>query len=453
MIKIYNSLSRKIEEFKPINSLHVRMYTCGPTVYDYMHIGNLRTFVLSDILFRALQFNGYKVKSVQNITDIDDKIIKRAKERHQEISEVAREFTQYFLDDVNKLNIPWKKGEQPRATEYINQIASYVKALMEKGLAYKGEDGSIYFDISKFPNYGKLSRLDKRELKTGTRILSDEYSKDNIQDFALWKAVPQGEMGSFESELGWGRPGWHIECSVMSQATLGDTFDIHVGGVDLIFPHHENEIAQSEGKTGKKFVNYFIHGAHMLVEGKKMSKSLNNFYTLQDVEKKGFDSLALRYLYLQTHYRQEMNFTWEALEGAQNALNRLREEAVSFGEPKGDCRQFEQDFLEAVNDDLNMPKALAVVWELFKSGQPDSVKATSLLKFDKVLGLELTRIQNSESRIQNGIPEEILKLVKEREQLRKEKRYHLADQLRHKIKKMGYVVQDQDDGKTVIKNK
>ncbi|MBI2465390.1 cysteine--tRNA ligase [Candidatus Shapirobacteria bacterium] len=465
MLKLYNTLTRQVEDFKSIHPHKVGMYSCGPTVYDYMHIGNLRTFVLSDILFRVLKFNGYDVKSVQNITDIDDKIVKKALETNETIEGVSKKFTQVFLKDVNRLNIPWKMGEQPRVTEYITQIVIYIKVLMEKGLAYQEADGSVYFDISKFPRYGKLSQIDKRELKSGTRVLSDEYTKENVQDFALWKAVPEGEIGSYKSELGWGRPGWHIECSVMSQETLSDTFDIHVGGVDLIFPHHENEIAQSEGKTGKKFVNYFVHGAHMLVNGQKMSKSLGNFYTLQDVEQKGFNPLALRYLYLQTHYRQEMNFTFGALEAAQKALFRLWEEVSTWDKPKiarlptpvrsnggQGCAEFEEKFFEAVNDDLNMPKALAVIWELVKSDYPTSAKAESLLRFDHILGLNLWEVhEKGFTAPAEKIPDSIMKLVKEREQLRKQKRFHLADQIRHKIKKLGYDIEDKKGGETVVK--
>ena len=452
MLKIYNTLTRKIEEFKPLNGPSVGMYTCGPTVYDRMHIGNLRTFVLSDVLFGVLRYDGYDVKSVQNITDIDDKIIKRAKETNREVPQIAREFTRYFIDDVKKLNINWKLGEQPKVSDYIKKIASYVKVLMQKGFAYEKE-GSIYFDISKFPNYGKLSGVTERELKTGTRTLSDEYTKDDVADFALWKAVPKGEIGSFGSELGWGRPGWHIECSVMSQETLGETFDIHVGGTDLIFPHHENEIAQSEAKTGKKFVNYFIHGAHMLVDGKKMSKSLNNFYTLDDVISKGFDPIALRYLYLQTHYKQETNFTWDALEASQKALGRLRSEVSSFDAPKVGCAEFEEKFEAAINNDLNMPEALSVVWDLIKSDYPSHAKAESLFKFDEVLGLNLQQVKSSKLKVKSEeIPEEVQKMVEEREELRKKRKFHLADQVRNKIIKMGYEVHD-NNGTSVVKKK
>lgn len=441
MLKIYNTLSKKVEEFKPINSPKVGMYTCGPTVYNYMHIGNLRTFALSDILFRVLNYSGYRVKSVQNITDIDDKIIKKAKERNESIGEVAKEFTKYFLEDVAKLNISIEDIVSPRATDYIPQMIEYVQSLIEKKFAYE-KDGSVYFDITKFPHYGKLSGISLGELKTGTRGLSDNYTKDDITDFALWK---KDEEFGVASPWGKGRPGWHIECSVMSQANLGDTFDIHAGGIDLIFPHHENEITQSEAKTGKKFVNYFVHGAHIMVNGTKMSKSLGNFYTLSDLIKKGFEPLTLRYLYLQTHYRQEMNFTFEALEAAQTALNRLREEIANWGKPKIGCAEFEERFLQAINNDLNMPEALSILWELVKSDYPTSAKAESLFKMDQVLGLNLGQEQKLE------IPEEIMKMVKEREELRKIQSYHLADQMRVRIKKLGYNVLDTEKGSLIKK--
>lgn len=446
MLKIHNTLTRKIEEFEPINPPNVGMYICGPTVYDYMHVGNLRTFVLSDILIRVLKYDGYIVKAVQNITDIDDKIVKKAKENNVTIEEISKKFTGLFLQDTKALNILDKKV-MPRATEYLGKMIKFIEILIEKDFAYIEKDGSVYFGISKFPQYGKLSGIEKAELKSGTRVLSDEYSKENPSDFALWKAVGPQEVG-FDSPWGHGRPGWHIECSVMSQENLGDTIDIHVGGIDLTFPHHENEIAQSEAKTGKKFVNYWVHGGFLLVEGKKMSKSLHNFYTLTDIVKKGFDPLALRYLYLQTHYRQEMNFTWEALEGAQNALNRLRNEISGADEPKIGCAEFEQKFEEAINDDLNMPNALAIVWDLVKSDYPKSAKLESLYKMDKVLGLNLKEVQEKKPL---EIPEEVKNLVKEREGLRKQGRYHLADQLRNKIKKMGYEIQDKDSQTEITK--
>jgi cysteinyl-tRNA synthetase len=441
-MKIFNTLTHTEENFVPQEDV-VTMYTCGPTVYDHMHIGNLRTFVFSDTLFRALNYNGYKVDAAQNITDIDDKIIKRASEKNKTIKEVSEEYTKYFLEDIKKLNIGFDKLKaQPKATEYIEKMVAYIKVLIEKGFAYKEEDGSIYFDISKFPNYGKLSGLEKRELKTGTRILSDEYTKDNVQDFALWKSVAEDEVG-FDSEFGKGRPGWHIECSVMSQSILGDKIDLHTGGIDLIFPHHENEIAQSEAKTGKSpFVKYWVHGAHMLVDGKKMSKSLNNFYTLSDLEKKDFDPLALRYLFLQTHYRQEMNFTWNALEGAQNALKRLRKEVVGFDQPSDVIPEFEEKFKEAINEDLNMPKALSVVWEILGSDHNSSSKAATLFKIDEVLGLLLNESGKILTKEKKEMPEEIKEMLRKRQELRKERLYKEADIIRDKIIEMGFSVED-----------
>jgi cysteinyl-tRNA synthetase len=407
-----------------------------------MHIGNLRTFVFSDILFRVLKFNGFNVEAAQNITDIDDKIIKKAKEENKTIGEITKEFTKYFLEDIKKLNInPENLKEQPRATEYVEKMIEFIKVLIEKGFAYQEKDGSVYFDISKFPNYGKLSGVQNRELKSGTRMLSDEYTKDNIQDFALWKGVLVGEVG-YDSPWGKGRPGWHIECSVMSQSILGNKLDIHAGGIDLVFPHHENEIAQSEAKTGESpFVKYWVHGAHMLVDGKKMSKSLHNFYTLSEIIAKGFNPLSLRYLFLQTHYRQEMNFTFEALEAAQNALNRLRREISVYGQSSNSIKEYEEQFSEAINDDLNMPKALSVAWEVVRSDKPDSEKAATVFKFDEVLGLSL---KDSKSIVQKeeAVPGEVQKMLDERETLRKEKKFAEADKIRERIIEMGYKVED-----------
>lgn len=461
-MKIYNTLTRKVEEFEPINPSSPRsagqvgMYTCGPTVYDFMHIGNLRTFVLSDLLLRTLKFNNYKVNAIQNITDIDDKIIKRAQEQKTTIEVIANEFTEVFIADVRALNIDLKKGKQPRATAYVELMVKYIAILIDKGFAYE-KDGSVYFDITKFSDYGKLSRISLADLKTGTRSLSDNYTKDDIQDFVLWKAVVDDGTKRFESPWGLGRPGWHIECSVMSQLNLGDQFDIHVGGVDLIFPHHENEIAQSEAATGKKpFVNYWVHGAHLLVDGAKMSKSLDNFYTLKDIEEQGFDVLALRYLYLQTHYRQEMNFTWESLEAAQNALERLRNTVSAQVDQSRPAQaevdgivsaEFERHFKNAINDDLNLPQALAVVWEMLKSNILEEDKMATLFEMDKVLGLDL---KNKQKKKEIEIPQEVQSLVREREALRKEKRYPQADQWRNKIRKLGFDIEDTEEGTTEV---
>ncbi len=449
MIKLYNTLSRKEEEFEPQEKKKVTFYTCGPTVYDYMHIGNLRTFVFSDILQRTLRQNGYEVLFVQNITDIDDKIIKRAKEKEIAISQVANQYTKYFFEDIEKLNIKRESFyKNPKATEYVNKMIEYIQALIRKEFAYVEDDGSVYFDISKFPDYGKLSQIDSKELKSGTRTLSDEYTKDDVQDFALWKSVEETQDVKYKSPWGWGRPGWHIECSVMSQEILGETIDIHAGGVDLIFPHHENEIAQSEAKSGKTFVKYWVHGAHMLVAGKKMSKSFNNFYRLTDIQNKGIDPLALRYLFFQTHYRQEMNFTFESLQASQNALNRLYREISLLAGEGIVIDEYYDKFISSVNQDLNMPQALSIVWELLKSKNSSSDKKATLLEIDKILGLGLDNPPIIEEEIVD-VPDEVSDLIDEREKLRREKRFHLADQVRDKIKRLGFDVLDKE-GKTTL---
>ncbi len=444
MLKIFNSLTRKIEEFTPINSQSVGMYVCGPTVYDYMHIGNLRTFTTSDILRRVLELDNYQVKFVENITDIDDKIIKRAKEQGVTTEELAKKYEKAFLEDIYRLNI-LPANVNPRATEHVGKMIKYIEELLKKGLAYE-KDGSVYFDISKFPDYGKLSQIDKRELKTGTRILSDEYSKDDVQDFALWKSVGPEDVG-WDSPWGRGRPGWHIECSVMSQEYLGDSFDIHTGGIDLLFPHHENEIAQAEGKTGKKFVNYFLHGEHMLVDGQKMSKSLDNFYTIKDLEEKEIDTLALRYLFLTAHYKERLNFTWESLKAAQAALNKIREEIRLWEQPKEGVDEFQQKFSESVNNDLNTPQAVGVLHQLLKSDYPTSSKSASILFMDKVLGLGLEDYLGKPI----DVPVEVMKLVETRENTRGLGDFTQSDKLRGEIKKLGYEVEDTPKGPVIKK--
>ena len=442
-MRLYNTLTRKIEDFTPLNPPKVGMYTCGPTVYDFAHIGNLRTYIFEDILQRVLESQSYEVMRVMNITDIDDKIIKKAKDSSVPISEITEPFTKAFFADLNKLNIK-HANIFPKATEHVGKMIKYIEILIEKGLAYVEKDGSVYFDISKFPSYGQLSQLDKREIKVGVRVRADEYTKENVQDFALWKAVGPSEVG-YDSPWGKGRPGWHIECSVMSQEYLGETFDIHGGAVDLIFPHHENEIAQSEGKTGKKFVNFFLEAEHLLVNNQKMAKSLGNFFTLRDVEERSFDVLAFRYLSLTAHYRDKLNFTWESLQSAQNALNNLREDIRSWEQPKIGCAQYEQDFTEAINNDLNTPQALAVLWELVKSDYPTSVKAKSILEMDKILGLKLDEYLGKKIEI----PEEVQKLVNKREQARKAGDFKASDKLRHQITKLGFEIEDTSSGPKV----
>jgi cysteinyl-tRNA synthetase len=312
-IHFFNTLTRQKESFTPIEEGKAKIYTCGPTVYDFAHIGNFRAFLFDDLLKRWLEYRGFEVVHVMNITDVDDKTIKGSRKRNVPLREYTDYYMKAFFEDIDTLKIE-RANYYPRATEHIPEMVALIKRLMERGYAYKGEDGSIYYAISKFKEYGKLSRIKVDDLKAGARVKVDEYGKEEAQDFALWKAWTQEDGEVFwDTEIGKGRPGWHIECSAMSMKYLGETFDIHCGGVDNMFPHHENEIAQSEAATGKKFVNYWLHNEHLLVEGKRMGKRFGNYYTLRDLLKMGYDPKAIRYLLILTHYRQQFNFTFEGL--------------------------------------------------------------------------------------------------------------------------------------------
>lgn len=471
MLKLYNTLSRKIEEFKPINPPNVGIYTCGPTVYREIHIGNLRTYLTADFLRRILEYNNYRVTHVKNITDVGhmrntanhhdvqiDPIIEEAMKMGKTPQQIAEHFTKIYLEDERKINI-LPVAVCPKASEHVREMIAIISVLLKKGFAYETHsassgqvDGTVYFDVKKFKNYGKLSgnTLSKMDnLLKAVRVSLETDKKDSI-DFALWKEAESDRLMKWDSPWGVGFPGWHIECSAMSIKYLGDKFDIHTGGEDLIFPHHEAEIAQSEAATGQKFVNYWVHGGYLLVDGEKMSRSKGNVYTISEIEKKGFDPLSFRYLSLTVHYKAKMNFTWEALEAAQTALNNLRKIISDWDKPKIGCAEYEERFLEVINDDLNIPKALAVAWELAKSDYPTSARAESLFKFDKVLGLGLQSGKESK-KIEEKIPDEILELVKEREELRKKKRFHLSDQIRNKIKKLGFDTQDKEDGSTEVR--
>jgi len=448
-MKIYNTLSHQVEDFKPLNPPKVGMYSCGPTVYDYQHIGHMRRYVGDDILIRILKYNGFQVHHVMNITDVghlvsdsdtgEDKMEKGAKKFGKSVWDIAKMFEEQFKNSCQELNIQLPK-DLMHATDFIKEQIALVQVLEEKGFTYQTSDG-IYFDTAKFPDYFKLSRQNPEELRAGARIEMGE--KKNVSDFALWKFSPKDEKRQMEWESPWGMgfPGWHIECSAMSMKALGDTFDIHTGGIDHINIHHTNEIAQSEAATGKPFVKYWVHHAFLHIEGEKMSKSLQNIYTVEQIIDRGYDPLALRYLYLQTHYRQEMNFTFEALEAAQNALNRLRKEIAGYVQSSNSVPEYEDQFTEAINDDLNMPKALAILWEVVRSGKSNSEKLATVLKFDEVLGLSL---DNSKLlvRKQEKVPPEVQKMLDEREALRKEKKFTEADKIREKILAMGYKVED-----------
>ncbi|HEX8932344.1 MAG TPA: cysteine--tRNA ligase [Patescibacteria group bacterium] len=463
MLKLYNSLSRKVEEFKPINPPKVGMYSCGPTVYDFAHIGNFRSYATADLLVRVLKYNNFNVNFVMNITDVghlvsdedtgEDKMEKSAKKEGKTAWEVAKFYTDAFLKDYESLNY-LSPSRLTKATDHIQEQIALIKRLEEQGYTYIISDG-VYFDTSKFKDYGKLSTLDK--IKEGMSRVEVNPEKRNPRDFALWKFSPATGSGLPKRQMEWkspwgkGFPGWHIECSAMSMKYLGETLDIHTGGVDHISVHHANEIAQSEAATHKKFVNYWVHTAFMLVAGQKMSKSLGNIYRIYDLEKEGHEPLALRYLYMQTHYRQEMNFTFASLTAAENALKKLYEEVASWDEPAIGCAEFEGRFLEAVNDDLNMSKALSVVWELVKSDYPTSAKAESLFKMDQVLGFNFESISNKLKRESGIVPEDIKKLLADRESLRREKRFNAADQIRAKIEKMGYEIEDSATGAKVKK--
>jgi cysteinyl-tRNA synthetase len=445
MLKIYNTLSRSIEEFQPIVPSHVGMYSCGPTVYDYQHIGHMRRYVGDDILIRVLKANGFAVHHVMNITDVghlvsdsdtgEDKMEKGAKKFGLSVWDISKKFEKQFKDSCELLNIALPK-DLMHATDYIPEQIELVKKLEEKGFTYKTSDG-IYFDTSKFPDYFKLSRQNPEELIGGARV--DLGEKKNISDFALWKLSPVGEKRQMEWESPWGVgfPGWHIECSAMSMKALGPHFDIHTGGIDHISIHHTNEIAQSEAATDETFANYWIHHAFLTVDGQKMSKSLGNFYTVEDVKAKGFDPMALRYLYLQTHYRQEMNFTWESLDAAQTALNKLRR---YFLDSKEGSSKLPATFEEALNEDLNISKALAIVWE-----NSSHLSRTDFEKIDDVFGLELMRYK--ERKIE--IPAAVQELLEKREEARKNKDFDRSDELRNQISNLGFEVMDTPSGQQV----
>ncbi len=450
-LKLYNILTRKKQLFKPLKDKIVGLYACGPTVYNYAHIGNLRTYIFEDILKRALEFNGYEVKYVMNITDVEDKIIRDSKKAKKNILDFVKPYEKAFFEDLKKLNIE-KAYKYPKATQHIKEMIKIISALLRRGLAYKIDD-SIYFNIFKFKSYGKLSGLKFRELKVGARVDVDEYGKADAEDFVLWKAAKAdepswdanfSEAGPAFAKAMAGRPGWHIECSAMSMKYLGETFDIHAGAVDLIFPHHENEIAQSEGATGKPFVKYFIEGEHLMVDSKKMSKSFGNIYTLRNIEAKGFDPLAFRYLVLTAHYRSKLNFTWKSLEAAKNALKKLRESVLEIQKEaeksallKTDFNKYHDKFLSHINDDLEMPAALALLWDIVKSEKLTAkTKYNLIIDFDKIFGLNLSKIKIEK------ISPPVLKLVKEREKYRREKNFVKADKLRKKIESLGWLIED-----------
>ncbi|PIN78076.1 cysteine--tRNA ligase [Candidatus Woesearchaeota archaeon CG10_big_fil_rev_8_21_14_0_10_34_12] len=445
MLKLYNTLTRKKETFKPIKPREAGIYSCGLTVYGFGHIGNYRAFITADILKRTLEFLGYKVIHVTNITDVDDKTIKNSIQQKKTLKQYTEPYTKAFFEDCESLNIE-KSDFYPKATEHIKEMVEIIKKLLEKEIAYKTEDG-IYFNIKKFKDYGKLAGIKTCNLKAGAskRVLKDEYDKDNVQDFALWKFWTKQDGDVFwETEIGKGRPGWHIECSAMSSKYLGNNFDIHTGGIDLVFPHHQNEIAQSEASSEEKFVNYWVHNEWLLVDGKKMSKSLGNFYTLRDIINKGYNPLYLRYFYLTSSYRKPLDFTFENLENAKNSLERLKNIINENKDDKKTNKEYLDKFKKAIEDDLNAPQALAILWELVRDEKAEG-KIEAIKKIDSVLGLNLLKKEKLE------IPEEIKKLADEREKARKNKDFKKSDELRNKLKQKGWQVDDALGGQRLKK--
>ena len=458
-IYFYNTLTRKKELFKPIDKNEVRIYSCGPTVYYFAHIGNLRAYLFMDNLRRVLKYNGYNLKHVMNITDVghlvsdadegEDKMLKAAARENKDPFEIAQFYMDAFLEDIDKLNIQ-RPEIIARATEHIKDMEEYVKKIIDNGYTYKTDD-TIYFDTSKLDKYGVLSDRNIKEQKAGARVEFDT-NKKNISDFALWIKAPENHLMKWDTFFGKCYPGWHLECSAMGYKYLGDHFDIHTGGIDHIPIHHENEIAQSKGFSGKIPANYWMHVDFLTVNGGKMSKSLNNLYTLKDLKEKGYDPLVYRMFNFTSNYRNKINFTWEAMDSAKTALNRLKEgyekhlngtEEIS----KEAIKKYEDRFLEAINDDLNMPVAMSVVWDVVKNPQKSKDFANLLLKFDQVLGLNIDTIDNKE---QEKIPEEIIKLVEQRNKERENKNWAESDRLRDEIISKGYNLKDTKEGTQIF---
>ena len=456
MMNVYNSLSRRVEELRPLEGNTIRLYTCGPTVYNFAHIGNFRAYTFEDILRRVVQFNGMKIKQVMNLTDVDDKTIRGANAAGVKLTDYTKTYKDAFFADLKKLNIQ-PAEVYPAATDHIPEMIALVEKLVEKGVAYKSDDGSVYFAVTKFPGYGKLAHIDFDHQRTGARCAADEYDKENVGDFALWKAWEEsdGPVG-WDSPWGRGRPGWHIECSAMSMKYLGETFDLHTGGIDNLFPHHENEIAQAEAATGKEFVKTWMHCAHLRVNGEKMSKSLGNFFTLRDLLDKGWSGREIRYVLVNAHYRQGLNFAFSALEDARKALERIDRcvdalAARAKDEPAPKFAQKALDaFTAAVNDDLNIPKAFAALFELVRETNASGTCSKDVLevfqKMDTVLGvIFFGKAAKAE------VPAEVQALLDARAAARAAKNWAESDRLRDAIAAAGWTVKDSKDGQTVTK--
>ncbi|MGH9321125.1 MAG: cysteine--tRNA ligase [Vicinamibacteria bacterium] len=459
MLKLTNTLGGRFEPFEPIDDAHVRMYTCGLTVYNRGHIGNFRTFVSQDVLRRYLGYKGYRVTQVMNFTDVDDKTIDGARAAGMGLREYTQQFIDFFFEDCEILNIE-KAEHYPRATdpEYIDAMVDLVKKLEKRGHAYRG-DGSIYFKVDSFPGYGKLSRIDVAGMKSGARIDSDEYSKENARDFVLWKGPKDGEP-SWDTAIGPGRPGWHLECSAMGMKLLGDTFDLHAGGVDLVFPHHENEIAQSEGATGKPFVRHWMHTEFLLVEGEKMSKSKGNQFTVKDLVDEGYSPMGIRYLLLSVYYRQQLNFTREGIRQAETAIRRVDDlldrlsEVSREGEASESSREAArwalERFEEAMDDDLNTSAALAALFDLVKEGNT-AFSSSSMTMGDARTFHEAIERMNQVFAVfgraeKLTLDDEIEKLIEERGKARARRDFQRADAIRRELDERGIVLEDSPTG-------
>ena len=457
-MRLYNTLTRQKEEFRPIHDGEVRMYSCGPTVYNYAHIGNLRTYVFMDIMRRVILYNGYKLTGVMNITDVghltsdgdtgEDKMATAAKKAQKTPEEIAEYYTSVFFKDIDRLNI-LRPEIVAKATDNIPEMIDYVEKLCEKGYGYETSDG-IYFDIQKFPAYGSLSRLNLDDQIAGARVEVNE-EKHHPADFALWKKAPKEHIMQWPSPWGQGYPGWHIECSAMGQKYLEFPFDIHSGGVDHIPVHHENEIAQNEALTGKKTVNYWVHSEFMLVNNGKMSKSLGNTYTIDQLIEKGYSPIEFRYFCLNAMYRKKLNFTFEGMDSAKVSYARLLQSLAKHreGTAEVDTSKYLGDFREAINDDLNIPLALGVLWSMLKEKPSRQVYETAL-EMDKVFALDL-HLAKVEEEVVEEIPSEVMALVEERTQAKKDKNYARADEIRGIVDTMGYTIVDTKDGAKVSK--
>jgi cysteinyl-tRNA synthetase len=456
-LQFFNTLTRKKEDFVPLNPPHVGMYTCGPTVYNYAHIGNLRAFMFEDLLRRYLEYKGFQVRHVMNITDVEDKVIRTVRESGKPLREVTDFYTQEFFRDLDILSIQ-RAHLTPRATDTIPDMIKLIETLVAQKHAYVAEDGSVYFSIKSFQDYGKLAHLDFENLQFGARVAQDEYDKEHVADFALWKAWDEDDGPvKWPSPWGEGRPGWHIECSAMSMKHLGETFDIHCGGEDLIFPHHEDEIAQSEAATGKPFARYWLHNAHLLVEGKKMSKSLGNYYTLRDLVAKGWTGREVRYALIAAHYREQLNFTFDGLQAARSALQRIDEflsKLMEMAQP-ATSPDFDKplkaslQFMTAMDDDLNISKALGILFDFIRyinkeiaGGKLRPAEAGAILddweEIDRVLGFGMPTKSN--------VPADVQQLVEERQASRKAKNFKRSDEIRDQLAKQGWVVEDTPKG-------